>query len=212
MSAPEQSLIVRYMDIKDIPDVMEIDEASFKPPWPERSYRFEINESHVSYMVILEKIERRDITGWRRLMNNLRGADIEQEEQPVIVGYGGLWKIAEESHVSTIASHPDYRGQKFGEILLACMIRRAIVLKAEYVVLEVRVSNHIAQRLYEKYGFKLHGTKKNYYHHDKEDAYDMRLELDTANIEHVNHLVKALARKVNFQDRFSSTLHPRMGR
>lgn len=212
MSALEQSLTVRYMSLKDIPYVMEIDEASFKPPWPERSYRFELNESQVSYMVVLEKIEHRDITGWRRFMNNLRGEASTQEEQSVIVGYGGLWKIAEEAHISTIASHPDYRGQKFGEILLASMVKRAIYLKADYVVLEVRVSNIVAQRLYEKYGFKLHGTKKNYYHHDREDAYDMRLNLDKANIEHVNQLVKVLARTVNYRDAFSNTLHPRMGR
>jgi len=212
MASSENSLTVRYMQIQDIPDVMEIDSASFKPPWPERSYRFELNESQVSYMVILEKTEQHEVTGWRRLMNSLRGAENEVESRQVIVGYGGLWKIAEEAHVSTIASHPDYRGQKFGEILLASMVKRAIVLKAGYVVLEVRVSNRVAQALYTKYGFTIHGVKKDYYHHDREDAYDMRLDLTSENIEHVRQLCKTLEAKVSYKDWYSNTPHPRLGR
>lgn len=212
MSASEHALTLRYMQTIDIPDVMDIDLVSFKPPWPERSYRFELNESQISYMVVLEKGEQREVTGWRRLMNNLRGNEIEHEIQALIVAYGGLWKIAEEAHISTIASHPDYRGQKFGEIILAGMVKRAIILKAEYVVLEVRASNTVAQELYKKYAFVMHGTKRNYYHHDKEDAYDMRLDLNKGNIEHVNRCIKALRKKINYSDLYSNTFHPRLGR
>lgn len=212
MSSLEYKLRLRYMQIKDIPDVMDIDHVAFIPPWPERSYRFEINESQISYMVVLEKVEQREITGWRRLVNNWRGNEVEHESQALIVAYGGLWKIADESHISTIASHPDYRGNKFGEIILAGMIKRAIILKAEYMVLEVRMSNTIAQELYKKYGFIEHGVKKNYYHHDKEDAYDLRLDLNRDNIEHVNKLIKALSKKVDYSDRYSNTLHPRLKR
>jgi hypothetical protein len=57
------------------------------------------------------------------------------------------------------------------------MIRRAITLKAAFVVLEVRVSNTIAQRLYVKYGFKTVNIKRRYYHNNGEDAYEMHLQL-----------------------------------
>src|SRR5690606_20053697 len=95
----------------------------------------------------------------------------------LVVGYGGLWYIAGEGHISTIATHPDHRGLGYGEILLAAMIQRAITLQAEYIVLEVRVTNTIAQNLYRKYEFEIFGTKPNYYRLDNEDAYDMRLDL-----------------------------------
>lgn len=208
----EQALTVRYMQLKDIPEVMVIDHASFKPPWPERSYRFELNESQISFMVVLEKIEKREITGWKRIVSGLRGNETEHEDTPVIVAYGGLWKIADEAHISTIASHPDYRGQKFGEIILAAMLQRAIALKAGYIVLEVRVSNTVAQALYTKYGFETHGIKKDYYQYDKEDAYDMRLDITKEAIARVNRLVRMLSEQVNFEDDYSNTPHPRLRR
>src|SRR5215204_345025 len=145
-------LTLRHMQVADISQVVMIDELSFTAPWPERSYRFEINESNVSYMVVLEQPAQRPATGLRRWWNTLLG-NHSSEESCVIVGYGGLWKIAEEAHISTVATHPDYRGQKFGEIMLAGMLRRAIALNAAYVVLEVRVTNEVAQNLYHKYGF-----------------------------------------------------------
>ena len=157
MSATE--LTLRYMDVPDLPTVVDIDAASFKPAWPERSYRFEINESQVSYMAVLEKLEEQAVTGLRRLLKSIQGKQTNTEARPMIVAYGGLWKIAEEAHISTIASHPDYRGQKYGEIVLAGMIGKAIMLGADYVVLEVRVSNEVAQKLYTKYGFTVEGVK-----------------------------------------------------
>ena len=208
MSVPE--LTLRYMDAPDLPTVVEIDEASFKPAWPERSYRFEINESQVSFMAVLEKLEERELSGFKRLLNSLQGKSSETEAKPVIVAYGGLWKIAEEAHISTIASHPDYRGKKYGEIVLAGMIGRAIVLGADYVVLEVRVSNTIAQKLYEKYGFTIEGVKPKYYHHDNEDAYDMRLMLTDEAIAHYQELYEKIAPR--FRDWYTETPHPRLGR
>ena len=89
MAGNDHKLTIRYMQVSDIPEVMTIDHASFKPPWPEHSYRFELNESQVSYMVVLEKTEQQPISGWKRLVNNLRDQDTLYESVPVIVDYGG---------------------------------------------------------------------------------------------------------------------------
>lgn len=213
MTAPStNTLTVRYMDMLDISQVMEIDTVSFNPPWPERSYGFELTQSQVSYMLVIEKFEQQVIKGWRRWLNKLFRPNRHSEMKSVIVGYGGLWQVVEEAHISTIAAHPEYRGQKYGEILLVCMLRRAIMLQAEYVVLEVRVSNMIAQSLYKKYNFEIHGVKKGYYHHDKEDAYDMRLMLIPENISKVQQLYTILCDKLNFRDIYSNTQHPRLGK
>jgi ribosomal-protein-alanine N-acetyltransferase len=135
---------LRYMQMGDINDVVKIDQASFDPAWTSASYEFEINRSPCSYMIVLE--ERQPIhepNMWQIVSARLRQSEPMQR---MIVGYGGLWKIQEESHISTVASHPDKRGFGYGEILLAGMIRRALFLGAEYMVLEVRVSNHVAQK------------------------------------------------------------------
>src|SRR5690349_8813251 len=124
MSASE--LTLRYMDVPDLAAVVEIDEASFRPAWPERSYRFEINESQVSFMCVLEKLEEREVSVLRRLLNSLQGKNSETDAKPVLVAYGRLWKIAVEAHISTSASHPNYRGNQYGGMVLAGMIGRGI--------------------------------------------------------------------------------------
>jgi [ribosomal protein S18]-alanine N-acetyltransferase len=204
-------LILRHMQVADIPQVVVIDAISFTAPWPDRSYRFEITESNVSYMVVLEQPAVHPVQGLRRWWKNFIG-NYAPDEACVIVSYGGLWKIAEEAHISTIATHPDYRGQKFGEIVLAGMLRRAIALHAAYVVLEVRVTNEVALNLYHKYGFEIHDLKKNYYHQDNEDGYDMRLELTHDTIAIFNQQYADLQQRIMFHDQYSRTPHPRLGR
>jgi ribosomal-protein-alanine N-acetyltransferase len=46
-------------------------------------------------------------------------------------------------------------------------------MKANWVTLEVRVSNTVAQNLYRKYGMHIAGTRKRYYSDNGEDAYIM---------------------------------------
>jgi ribosomal-protein-alanine N-acetyltransferase len=164
------SLALRYMTLADIPQVVAIDRLSFDLPWSERSYSYEISEATYSHMVVLEMSDERPPQGWRRWLNSGR-----QERR--IVGYGGLWHVLSEAHISTIAVHPTYRGRGWGEILLAGMVRRSITLQAELVVLEVRVSNTRAQNLYRKYEFEKAGVKPRYYRNNDEDAYDMRLDI-----------------------------------
>ncbi|MBK9746744.1 MAG: ribosomal protein S18-alanine N-acetyltransferase [Chloroflexi bacterium] len=141
-------------------------------------------------------------SNWRRIIGNF---GILPESNTVIVGYGGLWNIVDEAHVSTIATHPQFRGNGWGEVLLAAMIRRALTLGAAYIVLEVRVSNVVAQNLYKKYGFETVGTKTNYYHSNNEDAYDMRLNFTNpaAYRETFDPRFEALKARHHFADQYT---------
>ena len=165
------NLLLRYMTVADLPQVMGIDRLSFEIPWSEKSYRYEINESSQSFMVVLEWNREREATRWQRWLK------IRPYEEHQVVGYGGMWYIAGEAHISTIAIHPKGRGRGWGEILLAGMIQRGIALEADEVALEVRVSNHRAQNLYEKYEFHTVDVKRRYYRNNGEDAYDMRMDV-----------------------------------
>ncbi len=170
------TLRLRYMNLSDIPTVLAIDRLSFEPAWSARSYAYEISESTYSHMVVLEHDStEQPVRGWRKLVRGLSGTS---EQAQTILGYGGLWHIVDEAHISTIATHPTVRGRGWGELLLVAMIQRAITLKAGYIVLEVRVSNTIAQRLYRKYDFETTAVKPRYYHNNGEDAYNMRLQLE----------------------------------
>ena len=187
-------LLARPMRPGDVAQVVAIDEQSFNPPWSVRSYHYEISESSYSHMVVLVQ-DAEASNGWRRWF--------QRQVPQVVLAYGGLWCIEDEGHISTIASHPDHRGCGYGEIMLAAMIQRAITLKASYVVLEVRVSNEVAQKLYRKYDFVTVATKRNYYRSDHEDAYEMHLELDGRALRRFESLYAALQARHPFENEYS---------
>ena len=60
--------------------------------------------------------------------------------------------------------------------MLISIFERAQKLGAEWLTLEVRVSNLAAQRLYEKYGFRPAGIRRRYYSDNNEDAIIMWTE------------------------------------
>lgn len=196
--SPKPNLQLRYMTVDDLPQVTEIDQLSFEIPWSEKSYRYEINESNQSYMVVLEWSRERVATRWQRWLN------IHPYVEHRIIGYGGMWFVAGEAHISTIAVHPKARGRGWGEILLAGMVRRGMVLEADEVALEVRVSNRRAQKLYEKYEFQTVDVKRRYYRNNNEDAYDMRLNiLDTSTCNRFEERYEALFNLHQLIDDFS---------
>ncbi|MEQ8677685.1 MAG: ribosomal protein S18-alanine N-acetyltransferase [Aggregatilineales bacterium] len=172
------TLALRYMRPSDIARVVEIDQEAFTTPWSARSYAYEIKESNYSHMAVLVDERQQTVQGWKRILRNLSGNPDDTEIRQEILAYGGLWRIMEEAHISTIATASPYRGKGYGEVLLAAMIKRSLTLGANYIVLEVRVSNVVAQKLYQKYEFEIVDKKTNYYRDDGEDAYDMRLDLD----------------------------------
>ena len=92
------------------------------------------------------------------------------EDGSVIAGYLGVWFQGNEAHITEIAVREKLRGQGIGELLLIGSLRAALEYGSSVVTLEARVSNFVAQRLYEKYGFKSSGLRKGYYADNREDA------------------------------------------
>ncbi len=204
------TLTLRYMRPSDVPAVVEIDAQSFPDPWSIRSYMFEINESRISHMCSLIVSEVEIPASEPGLIDRLLRRKNPTTRSDMIAAYGGLWCIAEEAHISTIATHPRLRGRGYGEITLVGMLLRAMALHAEYVVLEVRVSNRVAQNLYHKYGFVIVDVTRKYYR-DGEDAFLMRVELtNPASVEVIQTLYAQLQARVPFIDDYSRVRHPRL--
>lgn len=90
-----------------------------------------------------------------------------------VIGYAGMMFMGREAHVTNIAVDPDAHGRKVGTRLLLTIITEAIARGAQLVSLEVRISNHVAQAMYEKFGFSIVGTRKGYYIETNEDAFIM---------------------------------------
>jgi ribosomal-protein-alanine N-acetyltransferase len=92
---------------------------------------------------------------------------------PCVAGFAGMWVMYDEAHITTIGVDPVYQGQGLGEVLLLALFEEAINRNALRMTLEVRVSNRVAQRLYEKYLMSVQGVRPRYYTDNGEDAWVM---------------------------------------
>ncbi len=200
---------LRYMTLDDLSQVAEVDRLSFSIPWSVRTYEYEIAKNENSQMMVVTLPNatlpspngRRPLTGVWGWLNRLTGAAARQQGEAV-VGLGGLWCAVGEAHISTIAVHPDWRGRSLGELLLSGMLVRGIALGAMEAVLEVRVSNEVAQNLYFKYGFEVVTRRPHYYHDNNEDAYIMAVtKLDRVYQARLARLRRELAWRLRFVDR-----------
>lgn len=94
-----------------------------------------------------------------------------------IAGYCGLYAAADEGEITNVAVEDSLRGCGIGFSLVENMKQRAKVQGIARVFLEVRVSNERARHLYEKAGFTVCGTRRNFYQKPVEDAHVMCCEL-----------------------------------
>ncbi len=88
----------------------------------------------------------------------------------VLCGYAGLMVTDDDGHVTTLAVEPAWHRNKIGTRLLLTLAREAIRRGACNLTLEVRVTNHGAQEMYRRFGFRPAGIRKNYYVETNEDA------------------------------------------
>ena len=94
-----------------------------------------------------------------------------------IVGFAGIWKAVDDVHITNIVTAKKFRRQNIGSVLLTNLIQMAKEEKGiTSITLEVNSTNIPAQRLYEKFGFKVVGLRKKYYN-NTEDAIIMTREL-----------------------------------
>jgi [ribosomal protein S18]-alanine N-acetyltransferase len=78
--------------------------------------------------------------------------------------------VFDEIHINNVAMRPKFRGHGIGTALLHHVLAEARTLGARRATLEVRASNDGARRLYDRLGFYVAGTRRNYYSHPVEDA------------------------------------------
>jgi ribosomal-protein-alanine N-acetyltransferase len=166
---------VEPMLVSDVDAVMPIENAAYTTPWPVSAYRHELEQNSMAHYLVLLPEEGEAGTP-TSLRERLRGWLRRPQSGRAILGYGGFWLMVGEAHISTIVVDEEWRGMGLGELLLLELIELALRLGAEMVTLEVRVSNTVAQGLYEKYGFEYTGRRKRYYRDNNEDAHIMTVE------------------------------------
>ena len=138
------NLTIEEMKENDIDGVFEVEKNCFEDYWSKDSFKKELSNNLAKYLVA-------------KIDNN-------------VVGYVGIWFVVDEGHITNVAVHEDYRGQKIGDQLIKELVQVCKNNKIISMTLEVRASNVVAQNLYKKYGFKMAGIRKEYYSNNKEDA------------------------------------------
>jgi [ribosomal protein S18]-alanine N-acetyltransferase len=183
------NVVLRELRAEDIAQVVEIEREAFTPLWVGTPFKRELNNRYARYLVAYcqpetcgvapssarEEPKPVDASLWGRVVRGVQGVvkrepEVVAKPDPYIAGYVGIWFQGNEGHITEIAVREKLRGQGIGELLLIGSLRAAIEYGSSVVTLEARVSNFIAQRLYEKYGFKSAGIRKGYYSDNREDA------------------------------------------
>ncbi|MFJ3716981.1 ribosomal protein S18-alanine N-acetyltransferase [Streptomyces sp. NPDC090057] len=97
------------------------------------------------------------------------------EEDGRIVGYAGLAASGDLGDIQTIAVARSHQGTGLGGRLLTELLKAATAFECAEVMLECRVDNLAAQKLYERFGFVPIGFRRGYYQPGNVDALVMRL-------------------------------------
>jgi ribosomal-protein-alanine N-acetyltransferase len=163
-----QPVVFVPMTIDDSEVVSELEQLCFADEgWPAEAYLYELCSVPGSAYWIVRPVDVNSDSGL-----------------PAILANGGYHLIENRVHITTIATHPDWRQRRIGSWLLLNMLANAHASGASQVTLEVRVSNVAALKMYSKYGFKTIGLVENSYP-DGEAAFKLMLtDLDNGVIWH----------------------------
>ncbi|MEI6428480.1 MAG: ribosomal protein S18-alanine N-acetyltransferase [Pseudanabaena sp. ELA607] len=80
-----------------------------------------------------------------------------------LLGFGCLWSILEEAHITLLAVAPAYQSQGLGRLLVWGLLHEARANQSEWATLEVRSHNQAALKIYQYFGFETVGQRHAYY-------------------------------------------------
>ena len=136
-------LDIRRLTYADLPQVIAIERRAFPTPWSLAMFVLELSKpSGICLAGLIDE----------RLVGYL-----------VCSRYDTVW------HLMNVAVDPTLRRRGIASALLERLFDMADKPNEQYT-LEVRTSNDVAIRLYERFGFRAAGTRRGYYHDNREDA------------------------------------------
>ncbi len=153
--------IVRRCTIEDLDAVIEINERELPEDYP---YFF--------YKSILDNFPECFLVAQNRKGDLIAYIMWRVEKAPSV----NSLKYINKGHLVSIAVSEKYRKRGVARALLSSSMDSIKKYKIKQYVLEVRVSNYTAIRLYEKFNYKVESIKQNYYR-DGENAYFMILDV-----------------------------------
>lgn len=140
-------MIIRTMQKGDVAAVAALEAQIFSMPWSAAGFADTLLREDVIFLVAYEQDE--------------------------LLGYVGIYCTLDEGEITNVAVAPAARRRGIARALLTELKRQLACRNVAQIVLEVRVSNEPAIRLYEQLGFSVLGVRKNFYEKPTEDAYIM---------------------------------------
>lgn len=142
--------MIRQMTLADAEEAAELEKAVFAVAWTLDDFRRAASDPNYLYYV--------------------------EEEEGVIHGFCGALLSIDEGDITNIAVSEEFRRRHIGQSLLQTLLSETDRRGMARIFLEVRESNQAARNLYEKYGFRVTGRRKNYYRKPTEDGLIMMRE------------------------------------
>ena len=124
----------------------QLERMCFSRPWSKKMLAEELDNQCAAFLVAVEP------------------------ETEKAVGYAGRLVVADEGYITNVAVDPSCRRQGVAAQLLQVFDNFAKGNHLAFLTLEVRPSNAAAIALYEGFGFREVGRRRNYYDLPKEDA------------------------------------------
>ena len=146
MSATASKVDLRRLELRDLNAIEEIERTSYRTPWSRSMFAGELAKpSSVSLGAF-------------------------DPDTGALLGYLIISRYVDAWHVMNVAVAPDHRRRKIASMLLEQLFEETAGEGRRGYTLEVRVSNDVAIRLYERAGFKPRGIRRGYYTDNREDA------------------------------------------
>jgi ribosomal-protein-alanine N-acetyltransferase len=136
----------RRLELRDLNAIEDIERASYATPWSRSMFAGELAKPSSLSLGAFDS-ETGDLLGYL-----------------IISRYVDAW------HVMNVAVAPEHRRQHIASMLLERLFEETGGEGRRGYTLEVRVSNDVAIRLYERAGFKPRGIRRGYYTDNREDA------------------------------------------
>ena len=147
---PKQELRVhiRWMIRRDMPEVLDIERASFEFPWLEEDF--------------IRCLRQRNCIG------------MVAEHEDRIVGFMIYERQKSRIHVLNFAVAPEFRRRGIGSQMAAKLVAKLSAQRRLRIILEVRETNLPAQLFFRENGFRAVSVLRSYYDDTPEDAYLMQ--------------------------------------
>lgn len=123
-----------------LPAVLRLEQAAYPQPWSERNFLDSLRAGYAAQLLVAAP-----------------------RESPELLGYFVAMQGVDEVHLLNIAVAPACQGQGWAQVMLDALGIWARGQGAQWLWLEVRVSNARARAVYERHGFRHVGTRRNYY-------------------------------------------------